>query len=74
MFEGRWYTRAEQMKTPIVLLALLNTSAEEDYDITVVTITSFCIATHKHICTLFLKYSSFRYGYSISMPAGTKLF
>jgi len=49
------------MKTPIVLLALFNASAEEDYDITVVTITSFCIATHNHICTLFLKYSSFRY-------------
>ena len=48
--------------------ALSNETAEKDYDVIVITITSNCIATHR------IKYSSFRYGYSISIPAGTKLF
>jgi hypothetical protein len=64
------------MKTPIVLLASLNATAEEDFVAIVVAIPSCCIALHEHKCTLFLKCSSIRYGYSISMPAtaSTKLF
>ena len=54
--------------------ALLNATAEKDYVVTVVTTASYCIAIHRHKCTLFLKSSSLRYDYSISMPADTKLF
>jgi hypothetical protein len=44
-----------------ISFALLIAIAENDSGVTVVTVTRCCIATYKHICTLFLKYSSFGY-------------
>jgi len=63
--------RANENCNSTFSFALSNEPAGKDYDvtvITVITITSNCIATHR------IKYTSFTYGYSISMPAGTKLF
>jgi hypothetical protein len=57
-----------------ISFALLKAKAEKDYVVTGVTTASYCIAIHKHKCTIFLKSSSLRYDYSVSMPADTNLF
>jgi hypothetical protein len=53
---------ANENTNSAISFALLIAKAENDSGVTVVvTITRYCIAADKHICTLFLKYSSIGY-------------